>query len=203
MRLMERMKNCELLQKFYEEQNDLIKLVDKLVLDTVKKGSFRNNNMGGKHGTLEYRLICSSTYAQIKIFEPDVFVFEYSMDYEHDRWDGCSFFSNDVLAGINFGKVQDADKFYVQNTDRLKVMSYPILEEQYFQYLTLFDLSSEDLYKYFIDIQKEHQCALQLTLNDESGFDRFSEVINNQKDMDIIKTSLSLVEIAYRRTAGL
>lgn len=198
-----RVRNCELLKQFYEEQNILIQLVDNLVLDSCKKGSYSVNNMGGRHGSLEYRLICTAQWVQLKIYEPDVFVFEYSMDLEHGRWDCCQFFGEASSTGINFGRVLDSDKIWVQDRETLKVLPFPISEEQYFQHLTLLDLSSEDLYQYFVDIEKEHQCVLQLIANDSTGVQKFREVLNDSGAMKKVRGDIKLVEFAIRRTAKL
>lgn len=198
-----RVRNCELLKQFYEEQNVLIQLVDNLVLDTVKKGSYSTTDMGGSHGDLSYRLICTSYWIQLKMIGKD-FVFEYSMDFEHDSWDCCQFFGSSDGTGINFGKVQDTNKIWVQDRERLKVLHHPIPEEQYFQNLTLLDLSSEELYQYFVDIKKDHQCVLQLITEPGSdGINQFSTVLNDSTSMKKVKDSLKIVEYAIRRTAGL
>lgn len=197
-----RVRNCELLKQFYEEQNVLIQLVDNLVLDSVKKGSFSTSNMGGKSGTLEYRLICTSHWVQLKIFDTN-YVFEYSMDFEFDSWDCCQFFGDPLSSGVNFGRVQDDDKIWVQDRERLKVLQYPVPEEQYFQYLTLFDMSSEDLYQYFVDIKKEHQCVLQLIAEDSTGIEQFANFLNEPSITKKVRDDIRMIEYAFRRTAKL
>lgn len=197
------MRNCDLLKKFYEEQNELIQVVDNLVLDSCKKGTFSTNNMGGKYGSLEYRLICTPQCVQLKIYEPNIFDFEYSMDFENDRWNCCQFFGEPTSTGINFGRVLESDKIWVQDRETLKVLQFPISEEQYFQHLTLLDLSTEDLYQYFVDIEKEHQCVLQLIAEDITGVERFREILNNSDFMKKVRDDIKLVEFAMRRSAKL
>lgn len=189
------MRNCELLKQFYEEQNDLIQLVDNLVLDTVKTGFYRNNNISGRHCDLSYRLVCTLYWIQLQIIGKD-FVFEYSMDFNHDSWDCCQFFGEAESTGINFGKVQSTDKIWVQDRERLKVLQYPISEEQYFQNLTLLDLSSEELYKYFVDIKKDHKCVLYLTTEQDSdGINQFNTLLKDSIAMRRIHDELKMVEL--------
>jgi hypothetical protein len=200
---MDSMRNCDLLKKFHEEQSVLVGIVDKLVLDSVKKGSFHTSDMGGSSGDLSYRLVCTTYWVQLKIIGKD-FVFEYSMDFEPDNWDCCQFLGDAESSAINFGKVQNTDKIWVEDRDRNKVLQYPIPEEQYFQNLTLFDLSSEDLYQYFVDIKKDHQCVLQLITEPGSdGINKFSTVLNDSTAMKKIQNDLKMGEFAIRRTAGL
>lgn len=193
------MRNCELLKKFYEENNDLIQIVDNLVLDTVSRNS--TSNMGGKYGTLEYRLIRTPFHIMLSIFENDMFYFAYSMDFEDEHFDYCSFYGEPLSAIINFGLVKESEKIWVQDKENVKILPFPISEEQYFQYLTIFDLSSEELYQYFLDIKKEHKCFLELFAEDSTGFERFSEVINQPGTMKKVLDDIKLVEFAMRRTA--
>lgn len=196
------MRNCELLKQFYEEQNFLIQLVDNLVLDTVKKGSSYTSDMGGSSNGLTYRLICTTHWIQLKIIGQD-FVFEYSMDFNNDSWDCCQFFGDPLSSGINFGRVQDDDKIWIQDRERRKVLQYPVPEEQYFQHLTLFDMSTEDLYQYFVNIKKDHQCVLQLMADDNTGIEQFANFLNNTGTTKKVRNDIRMIEYAFRRTAEL
>jgi hypothetical protein len=195
-------RNCELLKKFYEEQNELIQIVDNLVQDSEKFTTGRNE-LSGNFGRIEYRLLCNSYWVELKILVQGSFVFVYSSDYETDNWECSEFLGTDVIAGINFGNVMNDDSFNVHDGNTQKKMSYPIMEEQYFQYLTIFDLSSEELYEYFLNIKKERQCVLQLMSSNSDGMQKFNEIISDKDDMKELQSKIKMIDYTLRKTMGI
>lgn len=195
-------RNCELLKKFYEEQNEIIQIVDKLVQDSEKFTTGRNE-LSGNFGTIEYRLLRTSYWVQLKILVQDSFVLEYSADYESDHWEYSEFLGTDIIGSINFGNVINYDSFMVHDGNTQKKMSYPIMEEQYFQYLTMFDLSSEELYEYFLNIKKDRQCVLQVMAANPDGIQKLSELLSNTEDMKQLQTNIKMIDHTLRKTMGI
>ncbi|AMM43621.1 hypothetical protein FDG95_gp056 [Pectobacterium phage vB_PcaM_CBB] len=197
------MKNCELLKEFHEKYYDFISVAETFRTALVNRKSespHKTCDMGGTCGDYSARFKVYDDSVAIKINGNDFSFTYYAM---FDSLTGKNvFFGIDSTSEIEFGKPEINNAFHIcgENIDR--EMQYPIQEDQYFQFLTIAPLSNEEVYKYFMDIDIDHTCDIQLITQD-NGVQDFRDLMQNGSVMKELKRHLDLVSAAYRMTNGL
>lgn len=197
------MKNCELLKEFHEKYYDFISVAETFRTALVNRKSeslHKECNMGGKTGDYSVRFKVHNDCVAVQV-NSSLFSLTYYSMFKSLTGKNV-FFSTDRNSEIEFGNPEFKDAFKICGENFDRDMMYPIQEEQYFQYLTAAPLNNEEVYKYFIDIETDHTCDIQL-FTEENGLEDFINVMQNDKVMKELKRQLDLVSAAYRMTNGL
>lgn len=196
--------HCVLLKEFHEKYSDFIAIAESFRAPLIKRNFDTQHklcNMGGSHGQYSARFKVHEDCVAIQVNGNNFSLTYYSMFYK-DIVNQNVFHSKDNTAEIEFGNPQIKDQFKVCGDGFERNMSYPILEEQYFQYLTSAPLSSEEVYNYFNSIDIDHNCTIQL-IAQNNGIQDFKNVMQDVTAMKELKRHLDLVSHAYKMTNGL
>lgn len=194
------MLHCSLLKEFHEKYNNFIALADSTRNQLVRKGSHRTCDMGGSCGKYiaRFKVLDDSVVIQIGGNNFSLMYYSVFADYTHLN----TFYSTDTTAEIEFGNPDIKNQFKVCGVNCFREMEYPIAEEQYFQNLTAFPLSTEEVYQYFMSIDTDHSCDIQLTTIGD-GINELEELLTDVKTMNSLFSHIQLVSVAYKKTNGL
>lgn len=195
------MKNCELLKKFHETNSDIIDYINGISTKLSQKESYSDCDMGSKYSGYGSRFIVRNGYTSLE-FTGNKFRFQYYSIFDIDN-EYNKFYSADNAAEVLFGTTECPDVFQISNSNAARFMNYPIQEDQFFQCMTLFDLSSENVYQYFNDLKVPHISDIRITVLDDDGFEDFRNMINDEGLMKNLKNNIFLVSAAYKMTNGL
>lgn len=197
-----------MLKRFYSESTELIKIVDDLSYNISTKSIKTNCDMGGSTDDFSYRLICTNSWTEIKIKTNDCTLSYSIINDSNDKFNFCEFYNNeiDALSEINFGSVLHHNYFIVSDEDGsnhiIKQMDYPITDDQYFQNSTLLRLHNKNIYDFFIAVQKENSCSIQLSAENKNAIINFNELLTKNV-IDKITDKISMIIYAYKATNGL
>ena len=194
------MKHCALLKEFHEKYSEVIELADTFRDAIVKKGSHKPCDMGASSGNISARFVVHNTGVSVKLYSNN-FLFIYDSLFEPYLFEP-NFISTVYGSGVLFGNPKTNDKMILVGDSFEQELSYPIEEEEYFQYLTIAELSSEEVYQYFMDIDTAHVCDIRLNVQN-NGYDEFAVLMKNKNTFNILKNQLQLVSLAYKMTNGL
>lgn len=197
----ERMHQCTLLMEFHEKYPEFIEIVESLRKKVVQKGTFSTVDFGGASGAYSTRVIVTQEYTALKITHNDFAVVYYAM-HSTKPSSYTKLYGNDFACEVSFGASENKNSVIIYDTNFSRELNIPVIEEEYFQYLTLGQLSPEEVYEYFVDIDIGHQSILQITVQND-GYDKFAELLDNKNIMKNLKKDIELVIFAYKRTNGL
>ena len=196
------MYQCTLLKEFHEKYPEFIELVESLRDSLLQKGTFNNIDFGGSRGEYSTRINVTQSWTSLKITHND-FAFQYYVMHRTDPRYQNTFYSNGYICAIEFGPCQNKNSVSIHDGYQFNcTLTIPVLEEEYFQYLTVAALSAEEVYEYFADIYCTHQSVLQMTVQND-GYDKFAALLEDKNTMKNLKKDIDLVCFAYKRTNGL
>lgn len=195
------MKNCELLKHFHENNRDVIEYINTISTKLSQKESYSDCDMGSMHSGHGSRFIVKNGYASME-FTGNNFRFQYYSIFDIDN-EYNSFYSADTAAEVLFGTTECPGVFKISDNKTFRFMHYPIREDQFFQAMTLFDISTESLYQYFNDLEVPHICNLRVTVLQNEGFEEFKNMMNDVGLMKILKNNIFLVSSAYKMMNGI
>lgn len=195
------MLHCRLLKEFHQKYNNFISVADEVRNQLHQKESHTTCNMGGSDGAFSARFKVHDDCVVVQLNSNDFSLTYYSMfsaDYTHQN----IFYSTETSAEIEFGNPDLKNQFKVCGKDCFREMEYPISEAEYFQNLTMYPLNTEDVYKYFMDIEVEHACDIQLIVQN-NGINELEELLSDESKMKSLFNHIQLVSAAYKKTNGL
>lgn len=194
------MLHCRLLKEFHQKYNNFISLADEIRDMLVTKGTHSTCNMGGSSDKFIVRFRVHDDSVAIQIGGPNSSLIYYSCFSNSANYN--TFYSTNATAEIEFGNPEIKDEFIIGDIGTVRTMEYPISEAEYFQNLTVFELNDEEVYQYFMELNIDHFCNIQLTTIGE-GIDELVELLNDKTAMNELFFQIKLVSTAYKKTNGL
>lgn len=196
------MKYCTLLKEFHENYREFISLADSIRDKLVQKESHNSCNMGGSCGLYNARFKVHPNDCVVVNLCNNNFSLDYYSFFDTSFTSRNTFYNDDVAVEIEFGNPEITDSLKLVGRNFIREMHYPIQEEQYFQYLSAAELSPEEVYQYFMELDVSHACDLQLHTQ-HNGFEEFAELLKDKNTMKNLFTQIELVSVAYRKTNGI
>lgn len=195
------LESMKVLKDFYEKFSVLIEKIG--LLST--RCNTKSISWGGHTKGIRYEFKSIDECVSIKLFDVD---YKFILDVVCFRElkstdiDVCTFVTSGISAWIYMGAGFSTIKFNVGTLDgsaNTRLMSYPILEEEYFQYNALFELEEEEFYKYFMAIEPPAIKMDLAIIGNDNGIELSNSVLNDSDLVDTIVMQLDILITEYKR----